>query len=110
RAVPVRGEVAGEEVVDRLAPVRLLHLELPVGVAADRRPRVRAVFQPVQDAGQYRGGGQVGIGVGPGDAVLDAGVGRVAVRNAQGHGAVVEAPAVVERDEGVGHEAAVAVG
>src|SRR3546814_4113924 len=63
----------------------------------------------MQDTGKHRGGDQIRIGVGPGNAMLNAHVGLVAVRDAHRHGAVVETPAIVERHERVEYEAAVTV-
>ena len=50
-----------------------------------------------QAAGERGGERQIGIGVGRGDAVLDAPRGRVRARHAEGRGAVVVAPVVVDR-------------
>src|SRR5262245_2997420 len=51
-------------------------------VALDRRARIDCVGNAVPYAGKDRGNHQVRIGVGTGDAMLDAGRGARAVRNA----------------------------
>ena len=57
-----------------------------------------------------RRGGQVGVGVGAADAVLDMPTGGRAARHAQAHGAVVDAPGLRQRRVAVGLEAPVGVG
>ena len=62
------------------------------------------------DAGEDRRGGEIRVGIGAADAVLDvAALGRAA-RYAERHGAVVHAPALGQRRVAVGLEAAVGVG
>ncbi|MNT50318.1 hypothetical protein D3C72_1872320 [compost metagenome] len=60
-------------------------------------------------AGQYGGHHQVRVGVGTGHAVLDAHGVRRTGRHAQGHGAVVQAPAWRVRHIELRAEAAVRV-
>ncbi len=62
------------------------------------------------DARQHRRQHQIGIGVGPGRAVLDAPGGAGTAGHAQGHGAVVVAPAGLLRHPARRRQAAEAVG
>src|SRR3546814_3648317 len=59
------------------------------------------LFRSFVDAGEQRRQRQVGIGVGTGDAVLDAARVAAAGGHAQGHRAVLEAPAPLRRHEDV---------
>ena len=90
---------------DSVGKVSLGHSEGLVGLVGVREEPIN-----LEHAGEHGGGREVDVGVGTGDAVLDAGVLLVAVRDAHGDGAVVEAPDLVQRYEGVEHETAVAVG
>ncbi|MCY1528611.1 hypothetical protein D9M68_637220 [compost metagenome] len=62
------------------------------------------------DTGEDRRGGQVGVGVGAADAVLDMSALGRPTRYAEGHGAVVHPPALGQRRVAVGLEAAEGVG
>src|SRR3546814_7927297 len=67
------------------------------GVAVRRRARLDFSDDAFVDAGEQRRQRQVGIGVGTGDAVLDAARVAAAGGHAQGHRAVLEAPAPLRR-------------
>src|SRR5262245_6767772 len=80
------------------------------GIAFDRGARVDAVGDAMIYAGKHRSDHEIGIGVGAGDAMLDAGRAALPPRDPERHGAVVEAPMRRQRHVGLGHVAAVGVG
>ena len=99
------------EVIERVDPGGRQRRRLDrLGVALDRRSGIDLVGDAVAHAGKDRGDHEIGIGVGAGNAMLDARRGTVAAGNAQGDRAIVEAPMRGHGDIGLRHVAPVGVG
>jgi hypothetical protein len=104
-------ELAALEYGQRFGPGdRNRRSAVAVSVARERRAGIESLREAVVQSGQHDRGEQIRVGVGAGDAVLDAPPSRRPVRNAKRHAAVVDRPARIQRHVGFGLEAAIGIG